>query len=47
MDGRSWLDLAAADAPDGLRMVYALLDGGFLEAWQDDAGHVHLRAPTS
>ena len=45
--GRRWLDLAAADAPDGIRMVYALLDGGFLEAWQDDQGHVRLRAPAA
>lgn len=45
--GRSWLDLASPDAPDGIRMVYALLDGGFLEAWQDDEGHVRLCAPNA
>ncbi|MFA5943678.1 MAG: hypothetical protein WC876_04335 [Candidatus Thermoplasmatota archaeon] len=44
--GRSWLDLARPTAPDGVRMVYALLDAGYLEAWRDGAGHVRLRPAT-
>lgn len=44
---RSWLDLADPDAPDGVRILYALLDAGLLEAWQDRSGHIRLRAPPS
>lgn len=43
----AWLDLAPADAPDGVRILYALLDSGMLEAWGDGAGHVRLRGPTT
>jgi hypothetical protein len=42
----AWLDLAPPDAPDGVRILYALLDSGMLEAWGDGAGHVRLRGPT-
>lgn len=45
MPGRTWLDMARPESPDGVRMVYALLDAGLLEAWQDDHGHVRLRGP--
>ena len=45
--GRAWVDLLPPAAPDGLRVLYALLDAGLLEAWQDDAGHVRLRAPAT
>ena len=43
--GLCWLDCAPADAPDGIRMLHAMLDAGLLEAWQDDGGRVRLRAP--
>lgn len=43
--GRAWVDLLPNDAPDGLRVVYAMLDAGMLEAWQDRAGHVRLLTP--
>lgn len=43
--GLCWLDCAPAQAPDGIRMLHAMLDAGLLEAWQDDAGRVRLRAP--
>ena len=42
--GKDWVDLLPGDAPDGLRVLYAMLDAGMLEAWQDQAGHVRLRA---
>ncbi|MEA3165443.1 MAG: hypothetical protein QOJ26_295 [Thermoplasmata archaeon] len=45
MDGLAWLDLAHPEAPDGVRMMYAMLDAGLLQAWQDRAGHVRLGAP--
>lgn len=45
--GRSWLDCAPADAPDGIRMLHAMLDAGLLEAWLDGAGRIRLRAPTA
>lgn len=43
--GRAWVDLLPVDAPDGLRVLYALLDGGLVEAWHDGQGHVRLRVP--
>ena len=43
--GRAWVDLLPHDAPDGLRVLYAMLDAGMLEAWQDRAGHVRLLTP--
>lgn len=43
--GRAWLDLLPRDAPEGLRVLYAMLDAGMLEAWRDHSGHVRLRAP--
>lgn len=43
--GCAWVDLLPADAPDGLGVLYALLDAGLVEAWQDGAGHVALRIP--
>ena len=47
-DGLSWVDLLDDDAPDGVRVLHALLDAGLLEAWQDRHGHVRLRcAPTT
>jgi hypothetical protein len=42
---RSWLDCAPPDAPDGIRMLHAMLDAGLLEAWQDRKGRIRLRAP--
>ena len=45
MRGRVWVDLLPPDAPDGLCVLYALLDAGLLEAWQDRHGHVRLRRP--
>lgn len=45
--GFTWLDLADLDAPDGVRMLYAMLDAGLLEAWQDRHGHIRLRPPPS
>jgi hypothetical protein len=42
--GRLWVDLLDDDAPDGIRVLHALLDAGLLEAWQDARGHVRLRA---
>ena len=43
--GLCWVDLLPRDAPDGLRVLYAMLDAGMLEAWKDQSGHVRLRAP--
>jgi hypothetical protein len=39
------VDLLDDDAPDGVRVLHALLDAGLLEAWQDQRGHVRLRPP--
>lgn len=43
--GLRWVDLLGDDAPDGVRVLHALLDAGLLEAWQDQRGHVRLRTP--
>jgi hypothetical protein len=45
--GMAWVDLPDPDAPDGIRVLYAMLDAGLLEAWQDRAGHVRLRTPAT
>ena len=45
--GLNWLDLASLDAPDGVRILYAMLDARLLEAWQDHAGRVRLRSPVN
>ena len=42
--GLLWVDLLDDGAPDGIRVLHALLDAGLLEAWQDERGHVRLRA---
>lgn len=42
--GLQWVDLLDDDAPDGIRILHALLDAGLLEAWQDRHGHVRLRS---
>jgi len=43
-DGLGWLDLVEPDAPEGIRLLHAMLDAGLMEAWQDRAGHVRLRS---
>lgn len=43
--GRAWVDLLPEDAPDGLGVLYAMLDAGLVEAWGDGEGHVRLRLP--
>jgi len=45
-DGLQWVDLLDDGAPDGLRVLHAMLDAGMLEAWQDRHGHVRLLPPT-
>jgi hypothetical protein len=45
--GKTWLDCASPDAPDGIRMLHAMLDAGLLEAWNDGEGRIRLRAPTA
>lgn len=42
---RSRVDLLPADPPDGLGVLYAMLDAGLVEAWGDGEGHVRLRWP--
>jgi hypothetical protein len=41
--GLAWVDLLDDDAPEGVRVLHAMLDAGMLEAWQDVHGHVRLR----
>jgi hypothetical protein len=41
--GLRWVDLLDDGAPEGIRILHALLDAGLMEAWQDQRGHVRLR----